>query len=503
MVDFIRSERLRNAATMLVMAVLAVAGLMIVLDGRPALAADDCQYGQYGPYAPYAPYGPYGQACPKAKPTLRLIVPFTAGLGTSVIPSAVLENGDNPTGQLNFWIHRPGEPCRSASFPPAWFGTTNVAGNGSYTPGLQQPFPSPVVFDTLGPWRWSATYVGDSRNELTATVCDTFNTEVTKRTPGLELTLWTSPPFEVGAVITIRGTLHAYQPTQAVTFRLYAPTDPTCSGEPAVVKQVNPPNFEASFGPLESVGTWRLRTFYPGDAYNEPLATTCEAAFPFNVSKFSSTLSPLVSQASAIVGEPFSAGAQVNANAPTGTLTIRLFAPADESCGTPVATKTVAVEGAGPYTAPLAASSIGVWRVISEYSGDASNTPATTPCGSVMVNVAKATPTLTVTALPRLAEDGDRIHARVDIVGYNPTGNVTLALFEPSDASCTGEPAYFEIVPLTGTSAATVMGVEVPKHQVGTWNWVAAYTGDDNNESDASRCGLTPVEVVKKVKKDR
>ena len=47
------------------------------------------------------------------------------------------------------------------------------------------------------------------------------------------------------------------------------------------------------------------------------------------------------------------------------------------------------------------------------------------------------------------------------------------------------------------------MGFEVPKHQVGTWNWVAAYTGDDNNESNASGCGLTPVEVVKKVKKDK
>ena len=76
MVDFIRSERLRNAATMLVMAVLAVAGLMIVLDGRPALAADDCQYGQYGPYAPYGP-------TPRTGPTAKRVPRQSQRCGSS------------------------------------------------------------------------------------------------------------------------------------------------------------------------------------------------------------------------------------------------------------------------------------------------------------------------------------------------------------------------------------------------------------------------------------
>ena len=103
---------------------------------------------------------------------------------------------------------------------------------------------------------------------------------------------------------------------------------------------------------------------------------------------------------------------------------------------------------------------------------------------------------------PSLAEDGNRIQASVDLrSGYEPTGRVSVALFLPSDTTCIGVPAHVEEVDLSGTSAATSVGFEVPKHQVGTWNWTAAYLGDANNVSTGSGCGQAPVEVVKKIKK--
>ena len=108
-------RRWRDAATLLLAVVLAVSVVSVVLDGgRSALAADDCQYGQYGPY------GPYGSSCPKARPTLRVSAPSSAGIGTSVVPVAMLENGDNPMGTLIVRLHRPGQQCASPSQPPFW-----------------------------------------------------------------------------------------------------------------------------------------------------------------------------------------------------------------------------------------------------------------------------------------------------------------------------------------------------------------------------------------------
>ena len=89
---------------------------------------------------------------------------------------------------------------------------------------------------------------------------------------------------------------------------------------------------------------------------------------------------------------------------------------------------------------------------------------------------------LSVTAVPGLADDGDRIHARVDLgSAYQPTGRVSFSLFPPNDSSCSGAPTYVEEVVLTGTGATTSGGFEVPKHAVGTWNWTASYSGDENN----------------------
>ena len=493
-------RRWRDAATLLLAVVLAVSVVSVVLDGgRSALAADDCQYGQYGQYGPYGPYGPYGSSCPKARPTLRVSAPSSAGIGTSVVPVAILENGDNPTGTLIVRLHRPGQQCASPSQPPFWLAQVEVHGNGAYSASL--PFGPPPPFDQLGTWIWSATYVGDARNELTHTICGAFTTNVTKRNPGLSLTNWTPAPYEPGVFAVVRGEFFAYQPSSGLTLALHGPGDADCTGTPAFVQSVTTSTFEAHLGPL-GVGTWRLRATYPGDTYNLPLDSGCSPWVI--VSKRSASLAPSISAANVTVGQPVAAGASVLGSSPTGTLTVRLFAPTDPACSSPVAAETLQVSGSGPVTASFVPTSVGTWRVTSEYSGDANNTSATTACDATAFAAQKATPMPSVTAVPGLAEDGDRIHARVDLgSAYRPTGRVSFSLFPPNDSSCSGAPTYVEEVVLTGTGAATSGGFEVPKHAVGTWNWTASYAGDENNAHVASTCGQAPVEVVKKIKKEK
>jgi hypothetical protein len=487
----------RIAAAWLLSAALVVAlGFLILGGGRPAVAAGECQYGQYGPYAQYEPYGPYAQPCPKARPTVRLITPPTVQIGTLAFPTAVLENGNNPTGTLIVRLHRPGQECANPNQPPPWLGEVTVNGNGFYQAG--SPFGVSPFLDQLGTWVWSATYVGDSLNELTSTVCGAFTTNVVKRTPGLGLSEGGPFPHEVGTSLVIQGTFSAYAPSEALTLRVYGPGDPDCVGTPAFVRDVRTTQFEATFGPLESAGTWKLTAAYPGDANNAPLNRGCATPFAFQVSKVAASLTPVVTPDTVAVGQPVSAGATVFGHTPTGTLTVKLFGPSDPSCASPVATQTVSVTGSGPVRASLVPTSAGQWRVTTEYSGDAANLPAATGCGSIAFTATKAVPALELVSIPTAADARDTLRASVLVSdGYQPAGRILFRLFGPADAACAGAPTHAEEVPLTGSTASTSGSFTVPKKQEGAWNWTATYLGDDNNESVSTACGQAPVAVAR------
>ena len=135
--------------------------------------------------APTAPTARTARRAPRYARPSGCSAPSSAGIGTSVVPVGILENGDSPTGTLVLRLHRPGQQCASPSQPPFWLAQVEVHGNGAYSASL--PFGPPPPFDQLGTWIWSATYVGDARNELTHTICGAFTTNVTKRNPGLSL----------------------------------------------------------------------------------------------------------------------------------------------------------------------------------------------------------------------------------------------------------------------------------------------------------------------------
>jgi hypothetical protein len=291
-----------------------------------------------------------------------------------------------------------------------------------------------------------------------------------------------------------------YLPTKPVVLRAFGPSDPGCTGTPEFTRQVSSPSFTETFGTMAPAGTWRFVLSYDGDANNFPGTSAC--AFPLVVTQAAAGLVPAVSNSVVTVGGSVTAGASVFGYRPTGALTVRLFGPHDPTCSTAAASQTVEVDGQGPFTVSLTPTGVGAWRVTSRYSGDSSNTPASTSCGSIVLDVVKASPTLSVTAAPGTSEDESRIGARVLLVdSYAPTGVVTFQLYGPEDRSCTGTPAHAEEVSASGGSTETATGFVVPKHAVGTWNWRASYSGDANNHTNGSVCGQAPVTVVKKIKK--
>ncbi len=68
---------------------------------------------------------------------------------------------------------------------------------------------------------------------------------------------------------------------------------------------------------------------------------------------------------------------------PTGTITFRLYGPADPTCAAAPATISQAlVTGDGTYTsAPYIAPTAGIYRFVARYGGDGANPPVATRCG--------------------------------------------------------------------------------------------------------------------------
>ena len=76
---------------------------------------------------------------------------------------------------------------------------------------------------------------------------------------------------------------------------------------------------------------------------------------------------------------------------PTGSVTFTLFAPGDATCATPIATRTNTLTGNTAASGNIPVSAAGTYSWVATYSGDANNSPATSPCGSETVLVTAQT----------------------------------------------------------------------------------------------------------------
>jgi hypothetical protein len=71
-----------------------------------------------------------------------------------------------------------------------------------------------------------------------------------------------------------------FNPTGTVTFNLFGPSDPTCSGTPAYTQTVGLSGGSASTSPgfvTNAAGTWNWTASYSGDANNSPATSGCGA----------------------------------------------------------------------------------------------------------------------------------------------------------------------------------------------------------------------------------
>jgi uncharacterized protein (DUF2141 family) len=252
-------------------------------------------------------------------------------------------------------------------------------------------------------------------------------TTIRKRTPSVSSTAFGDGG--VGGQVSDTVTLaNAFSPTGMVTFTLFGPNDAMCAGTPAFVSTVSVSSARTTSAPFPATaaGTYRWTVVYSGDVNNDPATAACNSAgATLVVSKAAPGLrvGPL---SAASAGAAMRTTATLSgAVAPSGTLTFRVFAPADTRCaGRPLAASTVAVSSNGSYSsAAFTAPSAGTYGWQATYSGDARNESVTsTHCGFPPASnpVAAAAPILGVPRLSpatfRAAGSGPSIAARVGAV---------------------------------------------------------------------------------------
>jgi hypothetical protein len=363
---------------------------------------------------------------------------------------------------------------------------------------------------TVGTYRWRATYSGDVNNTLVAGACNDANenVDVTKATPTIATTA--SPNMAVGAgtltdTAIVSGRVNPLAGA-TIDFRLYGPNDATCAGAP-VFQSLNVP-YPVAGGPVTSapftpatVGAYRWRATYSGDANNALVAGACnDANENVDVRLAAPTIATTASADIAIGGGQLTDTATVSGRSTPlagATIDFRLYGPDDATCaGTPVfqSLNVPYPVAGGPVTsAAFTPASVGTYRWRATYSGDANNLMVAGACNDANENavVRKATPTITTTASPNIQlgagtlTDHATVGGRIDA---QPGATITFRLYGPGDATCTGTPVFAPAAVDYPVAGGSVTSAAFTPTQGGTYHWVATYSGDANNALVTGAC---------------
>jgi hypothetical protein len=208
-----------------------------------------------------------------ATPTLSQASSPDVALGGSVVDTATLAGGANPTGQLEFALYGPDDPTCTGS--PAFTSMTPVSGAGDY----ESPAFSPLA---LGTYTWFAEYAGDAKNATVSTCGGAGGTvTITKHVP--TMTTQASADVRLGAGIRDTATLGGGQtPSGSIVFRAYGPDDPTCSAPAAFTSDPVPVSGAGEYRSPDftpkAAGVYRWIAGYSGDANNESVTGGCGEA---------------------------------------------------------------------------------------------------------------------------------------------------------------------------------------------------------------------------------
>jgi hypothetical protein len=217
------------------------------------------------------------------------------------------------------------------------------------------------------------------------------STTVTKASPQISTTPSAGGP--VGTVLNDTATLSGgNSPTGTVTFKLFPPSDSTCSGTPVFTEADASSPYATTTGYTSIVaGTYRWTADYAGDSNNNAVSSGCQDE-QVVVTQGAPSISTTPNPASGEVGDVLNDTATLSGgSSPTGNVTFKLFPPSDTTCsGVPVFTE---VDASAPYATTTGYTSLvaGTYRWTADYAGDANNAAVSSGCQDEQVVITQPT----------------------------------------------------------------------------------------------------------------
>jgi hypothetical protein len=428
----------------------------------------------------------------------------SAGAGGTVTPGTIVTDTATVTGT---------SPTKTPSGNVTFF-VCSLLATGTCSAGTQVGSPKPLAgsggtatstsdgFDTTGlaagRYCFRATWPGDSNYPEPLSHSGTGDSEcfnIAKVNPSL--TTQASGTIVIGNgslsdIATLSGaTANA---TGTITFNLYGPNDATCAtsifSSTATVSGNGNYN-SGSFTPT-TVGTYRWIANYSGDANNNGTANGCNEANeatvvgPRSPALTTQASAPIVIGSGSLSDVATLSGATANA---TGTITFNLYGPNDATCASSIFTSAATVNGNGNYTSgSFTPTTVGTYTWIANYGGDTNNTATANACNEANEStiVSPRNPALTTQASPTITLGGSLTDvATLSGATTTATGTITFDLYGPNDATCASS-IFSSVVSVSGNGSYT--SASFTPTAVGTYRWIANYSGDINNIATANGC---------------
>ena len=167
------------------------------------------------------------------------------------------------------------------------------------------------------------------------------------------------------------------------------------------------------------------------------------------------------------------------------------------SSNPPSATATVSSTQASPGSYQVMAAGTYYW--IARYYDTKDNITVFSKCTSEVVQVSAESPTITTMASPQSAVVGQPVTigdtATFHSAAVAPTGKVTFTLY--SDSSCKNAVVSGTGAIMTSGGASTAsFSTSWTFAKIGSYYWVASYTGDSNNNGYTSPCQVSSETVT-------
>lgn len=360
------------------------------------------------------------------------------------------------------------------------------------------------AINTAGTYYVGATYSGDANNAgpVSSTVCEGPVTVTAPRSATSLTISVTPPPLTVGiSTLTVSGALTGTQVLSAagtVTYQFFSGT--SCA--PALLLDFK--SVSVSLGSfsdsapkftLNSAGTFSVNAvFSPTDLFNNPSTSACKS--PITVNRATVTITTVttpVTPVTAAVGSTVTDLATLGGATGTagGSVTYQLFS--GTTCAAPAIQTNIRTVTGGTVASSspfFVFNKAGTYSMLAVYTGDTNNLGATSLCESP-ITITITTPGISTTVVPASPLAGSPFVDTVTggtLTGVtsNAGGTVTYSLYVVVGIICTGS--------ALGTSTVTVTNGNVPSsknfvlNNVGSYGFVAVYSGDANNGMVTGTC---------------